>query len=930
MRNLYGNRSIIPNNYYFTFDKIYENEEQVNTARNDGILIGRAVLAYAEHTVWLKTNLGYIKVAKLDNEGRFAYLEGKVLTEEDNIDLIHSNGNSYNDDGIYIINKNDYAKTQLTEEDIVYHIPQGTYPNIMGSDKYATYNGNNVIDDNSQRTFLLEQYSNIVTAQKNDNDSGIKYWESVTWQQAQDIISGTILYKEPDLAAKKYVNTTELSTEKLTTYYYPIKFDVETYQIMTDISIDDQTDNKAIDTSIQAKLSHNNKIFIRKCTFTYDIATETEEATYQYTFDSGNLKMIGTGVATLVNETTNTIFKKSIKEEGWSNWEDISEQYTGYLGALNGTGFNHVNTKFVGKDDETHSGQGNYLTLVDAINQLDRVIGSTNVRFVSGENISGNTIDEGVTKTDSISNYSVAIPGDTRKVQLRATNLANAIVRLALNIGQFEDIEDLNNMTFSHTLKTSDNSIKNTEDDNIATINSLTDAIKIIDQMIGVYSNIDGDDINKITTEANDKRPIHEAARNKTISDTIQHILADIGEIEEIGTNTNNLAFTKNANEETTIDSNNPVSMGENDKVKVYSIVSALRALDNMIGDYSDIDNNLGNRPVHGTKEDGTGQPISETIQHILADIGEIEKLNENNYKFDKNSESDLNTNEQAKVFSIVSALKALDKIIGDYKTIDNSPYETDKLNRPTHLAFNSITENLKHLSADIGEIESISPESEDEWDIYNLWYNADSDLAGDIIPDDKNNWQASIYSLTDAIKALDAVIGPFKSRSNTNDLFNEAKKNTSTITTPSLMGAINFINDKLIGDLSTNDGKTSTNKIDYKTIQNALNQLDKYLGVIKNLDSKNGTNINKNLVDAINILNKLIGDCSEIVNKQDQTTINENMPIVKHIKEIYEYYEILRQMINNLGENLDILDLNVTNLMNSGGSNVNLEWGTF
>ena len=53
-------------------------------------------------------------------------------------------------------------------------------------------------------------------------------------------------------------------------------------------------------------------------------------------------------------------------------------------------------------------------------------------------------------------------------------------------------------------------------------------------------------------------------------------------------------------------------------------------------------------------------------------------------------------------------------------------------------------------------------------------------------------------------------------------------------------------------------------------------------------------------------------------------------MPIVKHIKEIYNYYEILRQMINNLGENLDILDLNVTNLMNGGGSNVNLEWGSF
>ena len=899
MRNLYGNRSIIPNNYYFTFDKIYENEEQVNTARNDGILIGRAVLAYAEHTVWLKTNLGYIKVAKLDNEGRFAYLEGKVLTEEDNIDLIHSNGNSYNDDGIYIINKNDYAKTQLTEEDIVYHIPQGTYPNITGSDKYATYNGNNVIDDNSQRTFLLEQYSNIVTAQKNDNDSGIKYWESVTWQYAQDIISGTTLYKEPDLAAKKYVNTTELSTEKLTTYYYPIKFDVETYQIMTDISIDDQTDNKAIDTSIQAKLSHNNKIFIRKCTFTYDIATETEEATYQYTFDSGNLKMIGTGVATLVNETTNTIFKKSIKE-GWSNWEDISEQYTGYLGALNGTGFNHVNTKFT--DNSTNSGQGNYLTLVDAINQLDKVIGSTNVRFKSEADISGVTADEGATKTDTIGNYSVAIPGDTRKVQLRATNLANAIIRLALNIGQFEDIEDLNNMTFSHKLKTSDNSIKNTEDDNIATINSLTDAIKIIDQMIGVYSNIDGDN-NKITTEANDKRPIHDGARNKTISDTIQHILADIGEIEEIGTNTNNLAFTKNENEETTIDSDNPVSMNKNDKVKVYSIVSALRALDNMIGDYSDIDDDLGNRPVHGTKEDEagtkTGQPISETIQHILADIGEIETLNGDNYKFDENSESDLDTNEQAKVFSIVSTLKALDKIIGNYKTIDDSSYD----NRPNHLTFGNITDNLKHLAVDTGQIENTEGN--------NFKYSNGSDSI--VIPSGKNQ----IESLTDVIKLLDNLIGSFDNRTDTNNFKNQSD----------IISILNYISNNLLGDLT---GFTSTNKISYATIQNALNQLDKYLGAINNLDSQNGTDVNENLVDAINILNKLIGDCSEIVNKQDGTTINENMPIVKHIKEIYNYYEILRQMINNLGENLDILDLNVTSLMNSGGSNVNLEWGSF
>ena len=78
MRNIYGNRSIIPNNYYFTFDKIYENEDSLPKKGDpsDGILIGRAVLAKAEATVWIKTVNGYMKVAKLDNASRFMHLEG--------------------------------------------------------------------------------------------------------------------------------------------------------------------------------------------------------------------------------------------------------------------------------------------------------------------------------------------------------------------------------------------------------------------------------------------------------------------------------------------------------------------------------------------------------------------------------------------------------------------------------------------------------------------------------------------------------------------------------------------------------------------------------------------------------------------------------------------------------------------------------------
>lgn len=822
-----------------------------------------------------------MKVAKLDNASRFMHLEGQLLTSADNIDNLHSNGATYNDDGVYIVNK-DPGNTYNSAIDV-----QGTFPKIPGIQKYTTADGST---NGSATVFLLEQYSNKVYSP----GEGKTYWGSV---DADTVNTNTTvqLYKTQNLNDKIQKDKTEISTST-EDYFYPIQLQVEVYQILTDIT-DSPEEDTVSKTVLDGKLRHNKKTFIRKGTFTYKIATETEEENtkHTYSYDAEQGKMIGIGGAVAISGKNNTIFERSAQT--WGDWEDISEQYTGYLGALNGTGFNHVNTKF--KDNDVDSGQGNYLTLVDAINQLDRVIGSTNVRFKSEADINGETADEGATKTDAIGNYSVAIPGDTRKVQLRATNLANAIVRLALNIGQFEDIEDLNNMSFSHTLKTSDNSIKNTEDDNIATINSLTDAIKIIDQMIGVYSNIDGDDINKITTEANDKRPIHEAARNKTISDTIQHILADIGEIEEIGTNTNNLAFTKNENEETTIDSNNPVSMGENDKVKVYSIVSALRALDNMIGDYSDIDNNLGNRPVHGTKEDGTGQPISETIQHILADIGKIEELNENNYKFDKNSESDLNTSEQAKVFSIVSALKALDKIIGDYKTIDDSSYD----NRPNHLTFGSITDNLKHLAVDTGQIEKTEGN--------NFKYSNGSDNI--VIPAGKNQ----IESLTDVIKLLDNLIGSFANRTDTNNFKNQSD----------IISILNYISNNLLGNLT---GTTPANEISYTTIKTALDTLDSYLGDFDELSKNNSVDTVDNLVAAINILNTLIGDCSEIVNKQDGTTINENMPIVKHIKEIYTYYEILRQMINNLGENLDILDLNVTNLMNSGGSNVNLEWGSF
>lgn len=833
-----------------------------------------------------------MKVAKLDNASRFMHLEGQLLTSADNIDNLHSNGATYNDDGVYIVNK-DPGNTYNSAIDV-----QGTFPKISGIQKYTTADGS---INGSATVFLLEQYSNKVYS-PGENGSET-YWGSVNADTVNE--NTTIqLYKTQNLNDKIQKDETEISTST-EDYFYPIWLQVEVYQILTDITNSPEKDT-ASKTDLDGKLRHNKKTFIRKGTFIYKIATETEEENtkHTYSYDAEQGKMIGIGGAVAISGKNNTIFERSTQT--WGAWEDVSEQYTGYLGALNGTGFNHVNTKF--EDNEVDSGQDDYLTLVDAINQLDRVIGSTNQRFTIGNaevdpaippaTTQGNSPDDGLITSEDDKNiaikadkYGAAFPDDTRQIQLRADNLANAIIRLALNIGQFEDInsqynnESLNNMTFSSNYNNK-TVTKTTSDDSKPNINSLTDAIKIIDQMVGDYTKIDNNLGN---------RPVHGEngdtgdGTGQPISETLQHILADLGIIENF-TGQNNFNYSADEEEaDVTTDKDG----------SIYSVVSAIKQLNNMIGDYSDIDDNLGKRPVHGTKEDGTGQPISETIQHILADIGEIEKLNENNYKFDKNSESDLNASEQAKVFSIVSALKALDKIIGNYKTIDDSSYN----NRPNHLTFGNITDNLKHLAVDTGQIENTEGN--------NFKYSNGSDSI--VIPSGKNQ----IESLTDVIKLLDNLIGSFDNRTDTNNFKNQSD----------IISILNYISNNLLGDLT---GSTPTNKISYATIQNALDQLDKYLGAINNLDSKNGTNVNENLVDAINILNKLIGDCSETVNKQDETTINENMPIVKHIKEIYNYYEILRQMINNLGENLDILDLNVTNLMNSGGSNVNLEWGSF
>jgi hypothetical protein len=122
MRNLYGARSIIPNNYYFTFDKIYDSEAVAGDGHaSDGILIGRCVFAKQEKTVLLKTVTGYESIAKLDNTGRFIYTEGCVMDENADINNI-VNFHTFNSNGVYIIPYNKVSNEGKT----------GTWPHIRG------------------------------------------------------------------------------------------------------------------------------------------------------------------------------------------------------------------------------------------------------------------------------------------------------------------------------------------------------------------------------------------------------------------------------------------------------------------------------------------------------------------------------------------------------------------------------------------------------------------------------------------------------------------------------------------------------------------------------------------------------------------------------------------------------------------------------
>lgn len=777
MRSIYGTRSIVPNNYYFTFDKIYKDEKSLN--HSDQVLIGRTVLARAEKTVHIKTNNGYIKIAKLDDSGRFIYFEGKCLEKTDDIDLIHSKGNSYNDDGTYIVDGS---------------FVQGTFPIPKG-----------VSENNYKpRKFLLEQYSNkpSLTFSVINNKEAKKYFQD-----------GVTLYDENHQPIQTTLEAIEQNVSG--SYRVVSAASVETFQVMTDISTYAAMDNQSITNT--TNINHKYKTFFRKGTFTYTLAKETNESIYTYTYDSSVNKMIGTGEPQILSVDSTYLFIKVSTWENKGKWEDASEWYTGYLGALNGTGFNHTNVKF-------NDASGTYLTLVDAINQLDKVIGSTNLRFGKGDNFV-NTPDNGLASgTDA---------NDNRPINIREATLADAIVRHDADIGEIETLTNddaLNNIEFTKESTDTSGTGLDTIGDTKFTAQSLTNMIKILDKIIGIHRNIN---------DSYDNRPVT-LQDTETLVENIRHNNANIGKIESI--NGDNLRFDKDVE---------PSDDATTGPATIESATDAIKTLDNIIGTLTTVTN------LHevGNNNGGSATDLVNAISILKGYIGTI-----GNLQGEANGVNQKN---------LVNAIEALNKIIGDATIIHKEDSENDNTN-----------------------------------DIYI----------------DDNGQEPNLVS---SINKLDNLIGTIKALHNVNN------DNINNIKLSSLAKTINKL-DSLIGGLNklNNNPKNLSEDNDRNNLTTAINKLDHVIG------SWSSTGWHQSLENSDLIEGKTFNDMVSYLENVDQW-----LQKLQEKKVNISTFNTWIELINNLGENMDILDANITTLYeqinnsdntNSGCSSINLTWGTF
>lgn len=1139
MRNIYGTRSIIPNNYYFTFDKIYDNEAAVKGASRDSVLIGRAVLAQQERTVWLKTNNGYLKVAKLDNEGRFIYSEGYSLQNSENIDTLNSKGNTFNDDGCYLVDTRQHP-------DIA-----GTFPTVTGIKNTTDDSGNTIEEYKKNSFFVLNQFSEEAPKeffkQVTETDKDGTITSQTNAEAAQR--NGVTLYKKDtstNSTEATFVPAVELSIDAKTVYYILDKAIIPVYQVIHDLTgaFDEDTENTiakidSVETNTGTTkaditgdiLFHYGKTLIRKGYQVFQSTkdniekkssdtstdkdynnlvyheivtttdkdkkeTKTKKAEY-YTYDKGAKKFKG---GATINPNGDSFYKEvfwgsctytdgnsEVTLYNLGTWVDESEHYTGYLGNLNATQFNHTNTVYDPKEknllyeqegsetrESLHDRDGKkYITLVDAINQLDRVIGSTNERFKGIEGIINDTKDNGYSpKAKNVAGMS----GDARHFNIKQNNLADAIIVHDADIGQLgkELTSDYTyNLNFTNTTwqtstedyKGNEGSNLGPEDTDISQINSLTGAIKKLDDILGYQgrlhqlnnnnaavnaSAVSTGKAQQVTNVLTDKRKYNIPEAN--VIDALIHHDADIGFIEKINTdNTYNLNFNEgqaSIDGGTHLDNTDGTDNERTSFSEINSLTGAIKKLDDILGYQGRLNFNTGvgtaaansgkARLVTGLKtneSDKRQYNIPETnvidaLVHHDADIGQIENINtKNTYNlkfttdYQENEGTNLNSEEIdfSQINSLTGAIKKLDNVLGsqsrlgclgndkdvyviaaadDNKQNTNAADDARKYNIPE----SNVIDALIHHDADIGSLET----ELNTTNTYNLLFTSSSNIGGegtnldntDISNTDRTH-ASNINSLTGAIKKLDDIIGTqlrlgdkqaLNSYPTSVDEDDKAAKSMIAGDSRSAYIAEYNIIDALahksadIGDIAfTNihqgttlknlvfNNKDATesiapgidkdnNKYKYQSIADAIVILDKLLGSIITLSSKNNFESNSDITTALETLDNLIGAWvttgwyekwdgkSETVSEKPFDTIvvylqniNEWLKTLTENKEDKASMDIFKHLINNLAENMDILDINLTSLTqrvnnlanygdlpslgNGGGS---ITWGTF
>lgn len=681
MRNLYGTRSIIPNNYYFTFDKIYSDNTPPNS--EDGVLIGRCVLCQKNNTVWLKTVNGYIKVAKLDNEGRFKFLEGFPLTDEYDIDDLTSLGDSPNGNGTYIVNYDKEVK--------------GTYPSIEG---IKGINENGKSNYLSGITFLLEQYSETIQIEK---------YQPI---ESDDKFSNIQTYYTKEGETYKQQAYTELDYETAlnsgVVIYIKSPVQVKVYQIMTDISSglkDKPDDNK----KNRGNLYHNNKTFTRQCLYTYSIVNSFTNADGSVNANSPKkyfkYDAYENGFYEVKNppEIANVYYTRSTKE-GWSTWDDLSEQYTGYIGDLDP--LLKENNEESKNDNLSKSSN-----LVEALNAHDKIIGANSrIHIDIDKNGTVNSISNGVLSSN--------LSGDFRPYKILEDNIMDALVHHDADIGDIENLQagiqtgpenpnkiTTNNLQFTKGMSHIEGNITD-----IGNIQSLTQAIQLLDKIIGAYRRFDDNMvyINDPTLIHNIKEDFRSTSlEGKNIIDALLYHDADIGELSRL-TNINNINFTKNAIRNLDTD----VSDGASE---INSLVDAILVLNDLIGQGT----SLGTKDL--SEENPTGLEATNIIEALMEhdnEIGELENLTKNTNNIDKNSVSNLvgAINRLNDLIGLLSDITKQDYNLKNIKTFADAIIELNSLIgdknvilKDADIKSKTIVEVLQEHDDEIGELKNLN-----------------------------------------------------------------------------------------------------------------------------------------------------------------------------------------------------------------------------